>query len=195
MILDLRDKTRDNEILNLQEEYDREVAATRSRLEAIANLTDMVSISERESLDQKLLLLHEKLLRDTEEVNDRYRKEVLDKEIAASEERNRQILLNQQIKIGEAQSRVLDVRLNGGSALDEASALINVRQAELNAALENIMLIDMAEADSYTSEQERDAARLAAVNRLKEAQIALADSVQRTIDLQRQEVILSLIHI
>ena len=189
LILDLRDKTRDNEILNLQEEYDREVAATRSRLEAIANLTDMVSISERESLDQKLLLLHEKLLRDTEEVNDRYRKEELDKEIAASEERNRQILLNQQIKIGEAQSRVLDVRLNGGSALDEASALINVRQAELNAALENIMLIDMAEADSYTSEQERDAARLAAVNRLKEAQIALADSVQRTIDLQRQEVI------
>ena len=77
MILDLRDKTRDNEILNLQEEYDREVAATRSRLEAIANLTDMVSISERESLDQKLLLLHEKLLRDTEEVNDRYRKEEL----------------------------------------------------------------------------------------------------------------------
>lgn len=188
LIQDLREKTRDNEILNLQEDYDREVASVRARLEEIANLTDAVSISERDNLNMKLLLMQEQLNRDIAAVNDKYRQEELDKEIEAAERENRARLAARQIPIAEAQSGVLDARSNGG-ALEEARAVIALRQAEVDAALQALMDIDAADADNFASEQERDLQRLQAINTLKDAEIALADAVQRTIDMQRQETI------
>lgn len=188
LIQDLRDKTRDNEILNLQEDYDREVASVRARLEEIANLTDASSISERQSLNMKLVLMQEQLNRDIAAVNDKYRQEELDKEIETAERENRARLAARQIPIAEAQGGVLDARSNG-DALEEAKAVIALRQAEADAVLQALMDIDAADADNFASEQERDLQRLQAINTLKDAEIALADAVQRTIDLQRANAI------
>lgn len=188
LIQDLRDKTRDNEILNLQEDYDREVASVRARLEEIANLTDASSISERQSLNMKLVLMQEQLNRDIAAVNDKYRQEELDKEIEAAERENRARLAARQIPIAEAQGGVLDARSNG-DAIEEAKAVIALRQAEAEAALQALMDIDVADADNSASEQERDLQRLQAINTLKDAEIGLADAVQRTIDLQRANAI------
>lgn len=189
LIQDLREKTRDNEILNLQEDYDREVASVRARLEEIAGLTDEISISEQKSLNQKILLLQEKLKKDITEVNKKYSKKMLDEEIKAEKEKTKRLLAERKLNVESAESNVLDVKKNNGSALEEAHAVVALRKAEAEAAFQALVDIDTADANNFASEQERDLKRLQAVNTLKEAQIELADAVQRTIDLQRENAI------
>lgn len=189
LIQDLREKTRDNEILNLQEGYDREVASVRARLEEIAELTDAISISEQKSLNQKILLLQEKLKNDITEVNKKYSKKMLDEEIKAEKEKTKRLLAERKLNVESAESNVLDVKKNNGSALEEAHAVVALRKAEAEAAFQALVDIDTADANNFASEQERDLKRLQAVNTLKEAQIELADAVQRTIDLQQENAI------
>lgn len=94
MTQQMRDKTRENELLTLKENYDKDISETKQRLAEISELEKTAGVQqgqalvmEREALNKKLLLLDEKYQKDRQEIERKYDAESLQQAIANIEEK------------------------------------------------------------------------------------------------------------
>lgn len=94
MTQQMRDKTRENELLTLKENHDKDISETRNRLAEISELEMTAGeqqrqtlVLEREALNKKLLLLDEKYQKDRQEIERKYDAESLQQAIANIEEK------------------------------------------------------------------------------------------------------------
>ncbi len=94
MTQQMRDKTRENELQTLRENYDKDISETKNRLAEISELEktagaqqEQALVMERETLNKKLLLLNEKYQKDKQDIERKYNAESLQQAIANIEEK------------------------------------------------------------------------------------------------------------
>lgn len=107
MTQQMRDKTRENELLTLKENYDKDISETRNRLAEISELEKTAGVQqgqalvmEREALNKKLLLLDEKYQKDRQEIERKYSREELENAIKSKIDEYRTRILRAQVEAG-----------------------------------------------------------------------------------------------
>lgn len=107
MTQQMRDKTRENELQTLRENYDKDISETRNRLAEISELEKtagvqqgQVLVMEREALNKKLLLLDEKYQKDRQEIERKYSREELENAIKSKIDEYRTRILRAQVEAG-----------------------------------------------------------------------------------------------
>lgn len=107
MTQQMRDKTRENELQTLRENYDRDISETRNRLAEISELEMTAGeqqrqalVLEREALNKKLLLLDEKYQKDRQDIERKYSRKELENAIKSKSEEYRVRILQTQIAAG-----------------------------------------------------------------------------------------------
>lgn len=107
MTQQMRDKTRENELLTLKENYDKDISETRNRLAEIFELEKTAGVQqgqalvmEREALNKKLLLLDEKYQKDRQDIERKYSRKELENAIKSKSEEYRVRILQTQIAAG-----------------------------------------------------------------------------------------------
>lgn len=103
----MRDKTRENELLTLKENYDKDISETKQRLAEISELEKTAGVQqgqalvmEREALNKKLLLLDEKYQKDRQDIERKYSRKELENAIKSKSEEYRVRILQTQIAAG-----------------------------------------------------------------------------------------------
>ena len=107
MTQQMRDKTRENELQTLRENYDKDISETRNRLAEISELEKTAGVQqgqalvmEREALNKKLLLLDEKYQKDRQDIERKYSREELENAIKSKMEEYRTRILRAQVEAG-----------------------------------------------------------------------------------------------
>lgn len=107
MTQQMRDKTRENELQTLRENYDKDISETRNRLAEISELEKTAGVQqgqalvmEREALNKKLLLLDEKYQKDRQEIERKYSREELENAIKSKIDEYRTRILRAQVEAG-----------------------------------------------------------------------------------------------
>lgn len=107
MTQQMRDKTRENELQTLRENYDKDISETRNRLAEISELEKAAGVQqgqalvmEREALNKKLLLLDEKYQKDRQEIERKYSREELENAIKSKIDEYRTRILRAQVEAG-----------------------------------------------------------------------------------------------
>lgn len=107
MTQQMRDKTRENELQTLRENYDKDILETRNRLAEISELEKTAGVQqgqalvmEREALNKKLLLLDEKYQKDRQDIERKYSREELENAIKSKMEEYRTRILRAQVEAG-----------------------------------------------------------------------------------------------
>jgi len=107
MTQQMRDKTRENELQTLRENYDKDITETKNRLAEISELEKTAGaqqgqalIMEREALNKKLLLLDEKYQKDRQDIEQKYSRKELENAIKSKSEEYRTRILQAQIDAG-----------------------------------------------------------------------------------------------
>lgn len=110
MTQQMRDKTRENELQTLRENYDRDISETRNRLAEISELEMTAGeqqrqalVLEREALNKKLLLLDEKYQKDRQEIDQKYSRKELENAVKSKSDEYRTRILQAQIDAGTGQ--------------------------------------------------------------------------------------------
>ena len=183
-----REKSLDNDLLTLKENYDKEISSTRDRLAAIGEMeksagTELQAVlaGERESLNQKLLLLDEKYFRERQDLEQQY-SEQSDQQ-AVKDRRDEYMELFSQ-KQSEYKNRILQAQLSGGDMGARQEAL-NIAKAELEAYKQQLQDVDTFESyyrDMGYSDIDIQTLRLQARIKVADAEDAIkkaqAESVQ-----------------
>lgn len=107
MTQQMRDKTRENELLTLKENHDKDISETKNRLAEISELEKTAGVQqgqalvmEREALNKKLLLLDEKYQKDRQEIERKYSREELENAIKSKIDEYRTRILRAQVEAG-----------------------------------------------------------------------------------------------
>nr|DAT88132.1 MAG TPA: minor tail protein [Caudoviricetes sp.] len=107
MTQQMRDKTRENELQTLRENYDKDITETKKRLAEISELEKTAGVQqgqalvmEREALNKKLLLLDEKYQKDRQDIERKYSRKELENAIKSKSEEYRVRILQTQIAAG-----------------------------------------------------------------------------------------------
>lgn len=110
MIQQMRDKTRENELLTLKENHDKDISETKNRLAEISELEKTAGVQqgqalvmEREALNKKLLLLDEKYQKDRQEIDQKYSRKELENAVKSKSDEYRTRILQAQIDAGAGQ--------------------------------------------------------------------------------------------
>lgn len=110
MTQQMRDKTRENELQTLRENYDKDISDTRNRLAEISELEKTAGVQqgqalvmEREALNKKLLLLDEKYQKDRQEIDQKYSRKELENAVKSKSDEYRTRILQAQIDAGAGQ--------------------------------------------------------------------------------------------
>ncbi|WP_346702232.1 phage tail tape measure protein [uncultured Alistipes sp.] len=110
MTQQMRDKTRENELLTLKENHDKDISETRNRLAEISELEKTAGVQqrqalvmEREALNKKLLLLDEKYQKDRQEIDQKYSRKELENAVKSKSDEYRTRILQAQIDAGAGQ--------------------------------------------------------------------------------------------
>lgn len=110
MTQQMRDKTRENELLTLKENYDKDISETKNRLAEISELEKTAGVQqgqalvmEREALNKKLLLLDEKYQKDRQEIDQKYSRKELENAVKSKSDEYRTRILQAQIDAGAGQ--------------------------------------------------------------------------------------------
>lgn len=110
MTQQMRDKTRENELLTLKENHDKDISETRNRLAEISELEMTAGeqqrqalVLEREALNKKLLLLDEKYQKDRQEIDQKYSRKELENAVKSKSDEYRTRILQAQIDAGAGQ--------------------------------------------------------------------------------------------
>lgn len=110
MTQQMRDKTRENELLTLKENYDKDISETKQRLAEISELEKTAGVQqrqalvmEREALNKKLLLLDEKYQKDRQEIDQKYSRKELENAVKSKSDEYRTRILQAQIDAGAGQ--------------------------------------------------------------------------------------------
>lgn len=110
MTQQMRDKTRENELLTLKENHDKDISETKNRLAEISELEKTVGVQqgqalvmEREALNKKLLLLDEKYQKDRQEIDQKYSRKELENAVKSKSDEYRTRILQAQIDAGAGQ--------------------------------------------------------------------------------------------
>lgn len=110
MTQQMRDKTRENELQTLRENYDKDISETRNRLAEISELEKTAGVQqgqalvmEREALNKKLLLLDEKYQKDRQEIERKYSRKELENAVKSKSDEYRTRILQAQIDAGAGQ--------------------------------------------------------------------------------------------
>ena len=135
MTQQMRDKTRENELQTLRENYDKDISETRNRLAEISELEKtagvqqgQVLVMEREALNKKLLLLDEKYQKDRQDIDQKYSRKELENAVKSKSDEYRTRILQAQIDAGAGQEGEIAAAKEGLSILKEQLEYI-----ELNA--------------------------------------------------------------
>ena len=110
MTQQMRDKTRENELLTLKENHDKDISETRNRLAEISELEKTAGVQqgqalvmEREALNKKLLLLDEKYQKDRQKIDQKYSRKELENAVKSKSDEYRTRILQAQIDAGAGQ--------------------------------------------------------------------------------------------
>ena len=110
MTQQMRDKTRENELLTLKENHDKDISETKNRLAEISELEKTAGVQqgqalvmEREALNKKLLLLDEKYQKDRQEIDQKYSRKELENAVKSKSDEYRTRILQAQIDAGAGQ--------------------------------------------------------------------------------------------
>lgn len=183
-----REKSLDNDLLTLKENYDKEISSTCDRLAAIGEMeksagTELQAVlaGERESLNQKLLLLDEKYFCERQDLEQQY-SEQSDQQ-AVKDRRDEYMELFSQ-KQSEYKNRILQAQLSGGDMGARQEAL-NIAKAELEVYKQQLQDVDTFESyyrDMGYSDIDIQTLRLQARIKVADAEDAIkkaqAESVQ-----------------
>ena len=107
MTQQMRDKTRENELLTLKENYDKDISETKQRLAEISELEKTAGVQqgqalvmEREALNKKLLLLDEKYQKERQDIDQKYSRKELENAIKSKIDEYRTRILRAQVEAG-----------------------------------------------------------------------------------------------
>lgn len=184
-----REKSLDNDLLTLKENYDKEISSTRDRLAAIGEMeksagTELQAVlaGERESLNQKLLLLDEKYFRERQDLEQQY-SEQSDQQ-AVKERRDEYMELFSQ-KQSEYKNRILQAQLSGGDMGARQEAL-NIAKAELEVYKQQLQDVDTFESyyrDMGYSDIDIQTLRLQARIKVADAEDAIKKAQEESVQM------------
>lgn len=184
-----REKSLDNDLLTLKENYDKEISSTRDRLAAIGEMeksagTELQAVlaGERESLNQKLLLLDEKYFRERQDLEQQY-SEQSDQQ-AVKDRRDEYMELFSQ-KQFEYKNRILQAQLSGGDMGARQEAL-NIAKAELEVYKQQLQDVDTFESyyrDMGYSDIDIQTLRLQARIKVADAEDAIKKAQEESVQM------------
>lgn len=184
-----REKSLDNDLLTLKENYDKEISSTRDRLAAIGEMeksagTELQAVlaGERESLNQKLLLLDEKYFRERQDLEQQY-SEQSDQQ-AVKDRRDEYMELFSQ-KQSEYKNRILQAQLSGGDMGARQEAL-NIAKAELEVYKQQLEDVDTFESyyrDMGYSDIDIQTLRLQARIKVADAEDAIKKAQEESVQM------------
>lgn len=174
MTQQMRDKTRENELLTLKENYDKDISETRNRLAEISELEKTAGVQqgqalvmEREALNKKLLLLDEKYQKDRQEIERKYSREELENAVKS--------------KSDEYRTRILQAQIDAGAGQEGEIAAAKEMLSILKEQLEYIELNADAFRDSGKSEADILAMRLDLLKQIEKANDDINRKTQKAI--------------
>lgn len=174
MIQQMRDKTRENELLILKENYDKDISETRNRLAEISELEKTAGVQqgqalvmEREALNKKLLLLDEKYQKDRQDIEQKYSRKELENAVKS--------------KSDEYRTRILQAQIDAGAGQEGEIAAAKEMLSILKEQLDYIELNADAFRDSGKSEADILAMRLDLLNQIEKANEDINRKTQKAI--------------
>lgn len=174
MTQQMRDKTRENELQTLRENYDKDISETRNRLAEISELEKTAGVQqgqalvmEREALNKKLLLLDEKYQKDRQEIERKYSRKELENAVKS--------------KSDEYRTRILQAQIDAGAGQEGEIAAAKEVLSILKEQLEYIELNADAFRDSGKSEADILAMRLDLLKQIEKANDDINRKTQKAI--------------
>lgn len=174
MTQQMRDKTRENELLTLKENYDKDISETKQRLAEISELEKTAGaqqrqalVMEREALNKKLLLLDEKYQKDRQDIDQKYSRKELENAVKS--------------KSDEYRTRILQAQIDAGAGQEGEIAAAKEMLSILKEQLEYIELNADAFRDSGKSEADILAMRLDLLNQIEKANEDINRKTQKAI--------------
>lgn len=174
MTQQMRDKTRENELQTLRENYDKDISDTRNRLAEISELEKTAGVQqgqalvmEREALNKKLLLLDEKYQKDRQEIDQKYSRKELENAVKS--------------KSDEYRTRILQAQIDAGAGQEGEIAAAKEVLSILKEQLEYIELNADAFRDSGKSEADILAMRLDLLKQIEKANDNINSKTQKAI--------------
>lgn len=174
MTQQMRDKTRENELQTLRENYDRDISETRNRLAEISELEMTAGeqqrqalVLEREALNKKLLLLDEKYQKDRQDIDQKYSRKELENAVKS--------------KSDEYRTRILQAQIDAGAGQEGEIAAAKEVLSILKEQLEYIELNADAFRDSGKSEADILAMRLDLLKQIEKANDNINSKTQKAI--------------
>ncbi|WP_308501439.1 phage tail tape measure protein [uncultured Alistipes sp.] len=174
MTQQMRDKTRENELQTLRENYDKDISDTRNRLAEISELEKTAGVQqgqalvmEREALNKKLLLLDEKYQKDRQDIDQKYSRKELENAVKS--------------KSDEYRTRILQAQIDAGAGQEGEIAAAKEVLSILKEQLEYIELNADAFRDSGKSEADILAMRLDLLKQIEKANDNINSKTQKAI--------------
>lgn len=174
MTQQMRDKTRENELLTLKENYDKDISETKQRLAEISELEKTAGVQqgqalvmERETLNKKLLLLDEKYQKDRQDIDQKYSRKELENAVKS--------------KSDEYRTRILQAQIDAGAGQEGEIAAAKEVLSILKEQLEYIELNADAFRDSGKSEADILAMRLDLLKQIEKANDDINRKTQKAI--------------
>lgn len=174
MTQQMRDKTRENELLTLKENYDKDISETKNRLAEISELEktagaqqEQALVMEREALNKKLLLLDEKYQKDRQDIEQKYSRKELENAVKS--------------KSDEYRTRILQAQIDAGAGQEGEIAAAKEMLSILKEQLDYIELNADAFRDSGKSEADILAMRLDLLNQIEKANEDINRKTQKAI--------------
>lgn len=174
MTQQMRDKTRENELLTLKENYDKDISETKQRLAEISELEKTAGVQqgqalvmEREALNKKLLLLDEKYQKDRQDIEQKYSRKELENAVKS--------------KSDEYRTRILQAQIDAGAGQEGEIAAAKEMLSILKEQLDYIELNADAFRDSGKSEADILAMRLDLLNQIEKANEDINRKTQKAI--------------
>lgn len=174
MTQQMRDKTRENELQTLRENYDKDITETKNRLAEISELEKTAGVQqgqalvmEREALNKKLLLLDEKYQKDRQDIDQKYSRKELESAVKS--------------KSDEYRTRILQAQIDAGPGQEGEIAAAKEMLSILKEQLDYIELNADAFRDSGKSEADILAMRLDLLNQIEKANDDINRKTQKAI--------------
>lgn len=161
----MREKTRDNELLTLKENYDKEARLLQNKIDNDATL----SAEAQAALSQQLLVMEEQYQQQRQSIIDKWSQKELDEQIKNKEQ--------------EYRNRLLAAKISGGRKGEIAEARA-IAQEELRIAREKyaelLALDEKAKKARKMSDEEYKTAKL-------NAELAIQNAIKKTSQIEKEE--------
>ncbi len=154
----MREKTRDNELLTLKENYNRETELLQNKIDNDASLSE----EAKAALSRQLLVMEEQYQSQRQDIVNKWSKKELDEQVKANAEKYKNKLLAAKLQAAKA----------GGSPEDQLAAAKQVAMAEVEIAAEKLR--DISSMENATQAQKL------------QAEIELQNAITRTGEIDQQ---------